>query len=134
MWCGAASLCLVLLLVFLTGPPFCILEARNSPFFSAMLKYTITLSFVISFGFFISGVLTTVDSIYLSHHHDIQNLTDLHLRPAPVIAMLSLSAAVNFAVTLVMTFLCCVSNCGSCFYAIVLSCCLVYNLGSNCAV
>ena len=124
--CSGAHLVLVLLLVCLIGPLFCILEVRDSPFFSTILKYVMALSWIISFTLFASGVLSIIGS-YLTHEHR-DDLVVLNLRPVMVVAVFSLSAVVNFILAVTITIVWFLFTCSSCVHAIVLCCCLFCNL------
>ena len=121
---NGAHFILVLLFVCLVGPLFCILEIRKSPLFSTILKYIITLSWVISFTLFASGVLSVVSSRLT---HELRNELELLHSPESVVGIFALSAVVNFTVTMIITIIWFLCTCNSCVHAIVLCCCLFYN-------
>ena len=110
------------------GPVFCILEARNSPFFSTILKYSMTLSLIITIVNLVSGILSAVIAAHVLSQDCWGDLTKFFLRPAVVIVMLSFSAAVNFMMILINAVILFLNNCSGCIHAIVLCCCLFYNL------
>ena len=123
--CSGAHLFLIFLFISLTGPLFCILEIRESPFFSNILKYAMTFSWLISLLLFANGVLSIMTSAYLSN--ELRNvLTTAHLHPPVVIAMFAFSAVVNFIVAMIVTIIWFLCTCSSCVYAIVLCCCLFH--------
>ena len=122
---NGAHLVLVLLFVRLVGPLFCILEVRKSPLFSTILKYVITLSWVISFALFASGILLAICTYLV---HESRNELKVELHSSVVVSVFALSAAVNFTVAMIITIIWFLCTCSSCVHAIVLCCCLFYNL------
>ena len=124
--CSGAYLLLVCLLSCLIGPLFCILEVRDSPFFSTILKYVMNISWIISSALFASGILSIIGS-HLSHGHK-NDLAVETLLPPVVVVMFSLSAVVNFIVAITITIIWFLFICSSFVHAIVLCCCLFCNL------
>ena len=127
--CSAVHLFLVFLFhMCFMGPVFCILEVRNSPFFSTILKYSMTLSLIIATVNVASGVSSIIAS-HLSDSKDCENdLKQLNLRPAAVVAMFSFNAAVNFIMILINAVIVFLNNCSHHIHAVVLCCCLFHNL------
>lgn len=126
--CSGVHLLLVFLFVCFIGPLFCVLENRESPFFSTIFKYTMTFSWLISLILIASGVLSIIISFYLSHIELRKVLTTAQLRPSVIVAMFVCGAVINIIVAIIVTIIWFLYTCGSCLHSIVLCCCLICNL------